>query len=97
MVAKSTQADRDQRFQDLANEVQEIKIIQRDVLTPNLKTAVTDIKTLLQSGFLTKAEADEKYATKDDVKFLKTLIYSLLTGFAIYIMGVATGLIGLPK
>lgn len=97
MVAKQSQDQRDDKMQDLTDKVARMEIIQRDVIQPNLKTIVTDVKTIMQSGYLTKAEADNKYAAKDEVKFLKTLVYSLLTGFAVFIMGIATGIIGVNK
>lgn len=65
-----------------------------DVVLPALKSIQTDQKIMLQKDFMTRAEAETKFSSKDETKFLKNIIYTLGAAFAAYIMATAFGLFG---
>lgn len=90
----------DRQDQQLRDDVQELKITVKQVIQPTLTSVAEDVKSLAQGGFITRKDADALYAPKDDVKFLKNLLYGaiavvvgqfvgLLVIFFKYIIGAA--------
>lgn len=67
--------------EQLRDDVQELKITVKKVIEPTLTDVSNDVKGLIKGGYISRNQADTLYAPKDDVKFLKTLVYSLIGAF----------------
>lgn len=96
-VASNRDDDRDVKIQHLADEVTKINLRQQEVFTPSLKRIETTVQTIAQGDFMTRSEAEAKFSSKEDVKFLKNIIYTLGAAFAAFILAQAFGLFGGPK
>ena len=87
MTPRPTQQQKDDT--EFREKVRSIDQTIQEVIKPTMTGMAEDIRTIVNKDFLTKAEADKKFVTKEEFKQVKVLFWAIVTAVLLGVVQLA--------